>query len=278
MKCIVLTYHSHNIAGSEYGTNDHVSLAADIELLHRLDAEVAPLSAIVKAIASGELAENNDRALVGITFDDGPVFDIDDFVHPAYGPQRGFLNILRDFRAARGNAALPGLHATSFVIASPAARKAMEVSPASGYEFVDDWLSDAWWSRAIASGLMDIGNHSWDHVHHAVAEAAIASAERDNFAVVDNFVDADRQIRGAADFIKAKTGRRSEFFAYPFGHVNDYLATEYLPEHGPALGLRAAFGTGGAVENGTSIWSIPRVVCGHHWRTPAELERLVAGR
>jgi hypothetical protein len=275
VKCLVLTYHSHNIAGTQYGVNDHVALAADLEILHRLGAEVVPLTTIARGLASGSAARDA-RVQVGISFDDGPVFDYEDFTHPKHGPQRSFLNILRDFRQFRGPRALPALHATSFVIASGEARLAMERSPSSGYRFLTDWLSDAWWRPAAESGFMDIGNHSWDHVHHAAPNVAIGRSERDNFEVVDNFADADGEIRPAAEYINAKIGRVSTLFAFPFGHVNDYLVRDYLPNHGPSLGLEAAFGTGGEVKEGGSVWSIPRVVCGYHWRTPAEFERLIA--
>ena len=107
MKCLVLTYHSHNIAGTGYGSNDHVSLAADLEILHRLGAEVVPLTAIARAVAAGSAA-GHSRPRVGISFDDGPIFDYEDFTHPKHGPQRSFLNILRDFRKSRGPRALPG--------------------------------------------------------------------------------------------------------------------------------------------------------------------------
>jgi len=276
MKCIVLTYHSHNIAGTGYGLNDHASLATDLEILHERDAAVVPLEAIAEAVAAGEAASGSGRLHVGLSFDDGPIFDVEDFVHPKHGPQRSFLNILRDFRAANGGKALPQLHATSFVIASRAARLAMQRSPGSGYEFIPDWLSDEWWRGAAESGFMDIGNHSWDHVHHAVGDVAIGRPERDNFAVVDNFSDAEKEIRPAAEYIRAKLGRPATLFAFPFGHVNDYLVREYLPAHGPSMGLKAAFATGGAVRRGDSVWSIPRLVCGHDWHSPQEFERLLA--
>jgi peptidoglycan/xylan/chitin deacetylase (PgdA/CDA1 family) len=215
--------------------------------------------------------------VVGISFDDGPSFDFADFVHPRFGPQRGFLNILRDFRDEVGERAQPGLHATSFVIASPAARLAMERAPDCGYPEMAGWLGDGWWSEAIDSGLMAIGNHSWDHVHHAVDRTAISAPERDDFNRVDNYTDADREIRAAGAFINASVGGRCELFAFPFGHANRYLVDEYLPLRSYEHGLVAAFGTGGrAVSAADSVWNIPRVVCGEHWRNAHELAALLA--
>jgi Polysaccharide deacetylase len=277
VKCLVLTYHSQHIAGKDYSSNDHVALAADLEVLHRRGAEVVPLTTIAAAVACGSV-DSGSHMQVGISFDDGPVFDYRDFIHPAHGPQRSFLNILRDFRKSRGPGALPGLHATSFVIASPEARLAMERSPSSGYTFLSDWLADDWWRPAAESGFMDIGNHTWDHVHHAAPKIAIGKDARDNFEIVDNFADAEAEIRPAAEYINAKIGRMSTLFAFPFGHVNDYLVRDYLPTHGPSLGLEAAFGLDGLVKDGDAVWSIPRLACGRHWHTPEEFERLIAPR
>src|SRR5688572_29922956 len=127
---LVLAYHSHNISGTDYATNDHVALASDLRSLHAAGAEIVPLEAVAATMRAG-LPERDRR--VALTFDDGPLFDYADFEHPRFGPQRGFLNILRDFRQEVGQAAQPGLHATSFVIASPQARRAMELAPDCGY-------------------------------------------------------------------------------------------------------------------------------------------------
>lgn len=275
MKALVLTYHSHNISGPEYAANDHVALAHDLRRVHAAGARIAPLAEIAAAVRSG--ARSQDRLVVGLSFDDGPSFDFADFIHPRLGPQRSFLNILRDFRAEVGERAQPTLQATSFVIASPAARAAMERAPDCGYPEIADWLSDGWWSAAIDSGLMAIGNHSWDHVHHAVVRTVIASPQRDDFTRVDNYTDADREIRAAGAFINARVGGRCELFAFPFGHANAYLVEDYLPRRGYEHGMVAAFGTGGRPVSPTdSAWNIPRLVCGEHWRSPRELEALLA--
>ena len=273
MKAVVLTYHAHNISGGEYATNDHVALASDLETIHGMGARIVPLREIVRRLGEREAGQ---ELLVGLSFDDGPVFDFEDFVHPAFGPQRGFLNILRDFRARHGASAQPSLHATSFVIASPEARAALERAEECGYPFLERWLREDWWSAAVASGLMEIGNHSWDHVHHAVPAIAIASPVRDDFTQVASYDDADREIRRAADFIRARVGR-CELFAYPSGHASPYLERDYLPLRAGEHRHTAAFGTGGGrVTEGTSRWNIPRCVCGEHWRSPAQLQALLA--
>jgi len=274
MKALVLTYHSHNISGGDYATNDHVALARDLRTVHAAGARIVPLAEIARRVREGDAGT---ELLVGFSFDDGPKFDFADFTHPRFGPQRGFLNILRDFRGEVGAAAQPGLHATSFVIESPEARRAMELSPDCGYPEMPEWLGERWWSEAIDSGLMAIGNHSWDHVHHAVDRTAIASPVRDDFTRVDNYTDADREIRAAGMYINARVGGRCELFAFPFGHANEYLVNEYLPQRGYEHGMVAAFGTGGrAVAPGDSVWSITRLVCGEHWSNPEGLGALLA--
>lgn len=275
MRSFVLTYHSHNIAGTTYGTNDHVALASDLRTLTRRGVRIVPLERIVESLLEGLAGAGEAR--VALTFDDGPSFDYADFEHRAFGPQRSFLNILRDFRAEAG-AAQPELHATSFVIASPEARRAMERADDCGYTDIPAWLTDAWWSDAIDTGLMGIGNHSWDHVHPAVERLAASPDARGDFSRVASYGDADREVRQATAYIRSRTRGRCRFFAYPFGHVSRYLAEEYFPGRRAEHGMDAAFAVGGrALSPDDSIWSIPRLVCGHDWRTPEALEALLAG-
>ena len=277
MNALILTYHSHNISGNDYASNDHVALAQDLRVLAGVGARVVPLVRIVDALRT-RLEGPNDEVLVGLTFDDGPRFDFADFVHPRIGPQRSFLNIMRDFAREAGGQAQPELHATSFVIASPQARGAMERAQDCGHPDIPDWLADDWWGEAAGTGMLAVQNHSWDHVHHAVPKVAITADVRDDFARVDNYIDADREIRRAADFIRSRTGRDCDHFAYPFGHVNRYLLEDYMPCRKSEHGMSAAFGTEGRrIAPSDSVWNIPRAVCGYHWRSPEELRMLIAG-
>jgi len=123
MKGFVLTYHSHHVVGGVYTRNDHVALAADLELIAELGCEIVPLRGFVDAVfGSRGTKAGGSRSKVSLTFDDGPIYGVEPFTHPRFGPQRGFLRIMRDFIARRGTALQPGLSATSFVIASPEAR------------------------------------------------------------------------------------------------------------------------------------------------------------
>lgn len=268
----VLAYHSHNISGNTYATNDHVALASDLETLYRLRARIVPLDQIARTVREGCVDEAGEL-LVGLSFDDGPVFDVEDFEHPRFGPQRSFLGILRDFAARTGHY----VHATSFVIASPEARRAMERAPDCGFPSLPGWLGEHWWKQAADSSTLAIGNHSWDHVHHAPEQIAVDLPMRDDFALVDRHVAAEAEIRRAADYINARVGGSCRLFAFPFGHTNEFLVNSYLPKCRREHGMVAAFSTGAeAVTIGTSVWNIPRAVCGHHWRSPAEMEALFA--
>jgi peptidoglycan/xylan/chitin deacetylase (PgdA/CDA1 family) len=153
----------------------------------------------------------------------------------------------------------------------------MERAPDCGFPDLAGWLGEHWWKPAADSPLLSIGNHSWDHVHHAPAAIAADLPERDNFALVADYVAADAEIRRAGDYINARIGGRCRVFAYPFGHVNAFLAGEYFPERKGEHGMIGAFGVGAEpITPRASVWNIPRVVCGEHWRRPEELEALLA--
>jgi len=282
VKAVVLTYHSHRIQGPDYARNDHVAFAADLHTIDRSGARIVSLAMLVDAIAahqSGRSDANDDAMQVALTFDDGPVWDYTDFDHPAFGPQRGFANAMRDFRGKDTGGTRHDVCATSFVIASPEARRAMESTFDAEYTFLmPGAMNDDWWREAAASGLVAIGNHSWDHLHPALASVAHSRQVRGDFAQVTTAADADAQIRAAAAYIDARTGgRAAPFFAYPYGHCNDFLAADYLPRAGRAIGLRAAFTTAAATIDGSQdVWKLPRFTCGHHWRSPAALADLLA--
>jgi peptidoglycan/xylan/chitin deacetylase (PgdA/CDA1 family) len=276
---IVLTYHSHHVVGDDYARNDHIALPIDLRVIADLGFEVVSLRRFVDAFelaaAEGQPARGDDK-LVAITFDDGPVYDVADFVHPRFGRQRSFLNAMRDFRTRFGHDTQPGLHATSFVIASPEARHVMETTFDSAYTYLGDGsMDDAWWREAAETEWVAIANHSWDHLHPALPVVAHSRQIRADFREVLSAEDADRQIAGAAGFIAAKTGgRATPFFAYPFGHYNDFLVREYLPGLMPRV--RAAFSIDPrAAGPGDSPWCLPRYVCGDDWKSPQELAKIL---
>jgi peptidoglycan/xylan/chitin deacetylase (PgdA/CDA1 family) len=160
MKVPVLTYHSAQVSGDDYATNDHVALHDDLRTLHAEGFRIVPLSWVVDWVVGERPSADLSRA-VALSFDDGCSLDFVDLVHPAWGLQRSFFGILQDFLDEFGPAAQPHLQATSFVIASPDTRRDLGerclVNP--------QWIADSWWKAASDSGLIAIENHSWDHNH-----------------------------------------------------------------------------------------------------------------
>src|SRR5512142_291153 len=174
----ILTWHAMHVDGPDYARNDHVAFARDIETIHALGLTIVPLAAIADAVIDGRLGDL--AGCVGLSFDDGSDFDFHDLPHPAQGVQRGMLGILSDFRARHGAAAQPRLHATSFAIAAPTARKSLDETCMIGCR----WWNDDWWRAAESTGLMAVESHSWDHNHESLERTATAAA-RGTFRVAD---------------------------------------------------------------------------------------------
>lgn len=263
----VLTYHSQNIFGNEYGINDHVSLEHDLTLIADLGLKVRPLDDVIEALFYDGDPAVLDRA-VCITFDDGTLFDVADLDHPEHGRQKSMMRILSDFAHAN-----PGLdwapHATAFVIASPRVRATLEQSDLFGHP----WLGDDWWHEADASEFMTIGNHSWDHRHPALIPPDEGGGD---FASVDTEPACREQIVDAGRFIAERIGRWPSLFAYPFGHASDYLRNEYFPNHTRQHQTQAAFSTeAGYIDTHSVPWFLPRFICGHHWKHEHELAEIL---
>ena len=266
----VLTYHSMNILGNTYASNDHVALREDLCVIDAHGSRIVPLAQVVAVLEGRSGADLT--GCVALTFDDGAWFDWYDLEHPTCGPQRSFANILRDFRATRP-AAQPYLHATSFVIASPRARDELDRTCMVGR----GWWTDQWWPKGSAEGLIAIESHSWDHNHATLAVTAQRDQHKGTFRSIDSYADADAQIRQASDYIdRICVPHRTSLFAYPYGETNEYLREEYLPRFRDEHRMQAAFATGAEPLTRTSDrWALPRYVCGHDWKTPGELLKLL---
>jgi hypothetical protein len=264
----VLTYHGINIHGGDYAENDNVALAADLAAIHALGWRVVPLRDVVAALGD-PVAFSRLARCVALSCDDGAWFDWHDLEHPTAGPQRSFAGVLRDFRAATG--AWAGM--TAFVIVSPAARVVLDRTCLVGR----GWWGDDWWPEAARGDVLDIQNHSWDHNHSTLPVTAQRDGVRGTFANIDTFDEADAEIRQASAWLDAHCpSRRTTLFAYPYGESTDYLVRDYLPTHGAAQGLTAAFDTTPAfVEVHSERWRLPRFVCGHDWRSPEALRALL---
>jgi len=269
------------MAGSDYASNDHVALRTDLPLLGEAGYHIVSLAELVdrfRAEQSGRAMNAQDTPCVAITFDDGPEYDAVDYLHPTLGPQRSFLGILQDFAQSPAGRTQTDICATSFVIASGAARKVMEdVTKAGPYHLHAGAMNDNWWCMAIDSGLMAIANHSWDHLHPALDHVSHSRQAKADFMQVDSDEDADAQILAAAKYIGDRTnGRGSPYFAYPFGHYNEFLVEKYFPNNRSRVGVQAAVTVDGRPLRTTdSIWTLPRFSCGYNWTSPAELLQLL---
>lgn len=267
--CTILTYHSQNIAGHSTLDNDHVALEQDIEALHESGMRILPVSELLD-----RLDDVNGPSLAGtvcLSFDDGCDFDVRDLDYPGFGVQRSFLGIMQDFIDRHGPEAQPGLHATSFVIASSSARKTIDERSLFG----KNWISDDWWLEANESGLISIGNHGWDHNH---PDLFPDSDEDGSFHSVDSLEQCEQQVLRAAELINRKSGAWPDLFAYPFGESSDYIREEFFPTETIKHQCRAALGTdAGKVDAESDRWNLPRYVCGRDWQTPRELLLLLNG-
>ena len=271
-KIPILTYHSLNTRGSSYADNDHVALEHDLSLIKSMGFRVERLSTLVTYFLEGCLSDLAVDRVCALTFDDGVLHDFADFYHPHIGLLKSFARLL----AEASEASLPGwerVPATAFVIASPEARSILDVECIAGR---DQW-HDHWWREAIDRCDFDIGNHSWNHTHPALREVADIPGMAGNFFCIDNEVRARDQILQAEEYLEQKLGdNRSRLFAYPYGHVNDYLRDTFFPDHDDRF--RAAFSTAGDYFTAESDrWAIPRFVCGEHWKSPEGLERILDG-
>jgi hypothetical protein len=255
-----------HVDGHGYAENDHSTFRDDLEWLHGAGLRIVSLATIAGALRQGSLATLT--GCVGLSMDDGSDFDYYDVPHPAWGPQRGMAGILADFGARHGADAQPGLHATIFTIVSPRARAELDRTCMIGCR----WWKDDWYRAAEKSGLLAIESHSWDHNHVTLASTA-TKAERATFYLHDA-EEVEVELVQAARHLRELRGRGGDvLFAYPYGDARRYLAEEWLPAHGDANGIVAAFAASNSepVTPTSSRWRIPRYVFGDQWRTRDDL-------
>jgi len=259
----VLTYHSNNVLDNSYQGNDHQALADDLRALHFGGWRIISLDALLDWYEGGPRPAD-DAPCCAITFDDGSDFDFRDLDHPSCGLQRSFFNILRDFHEQTGAQA----HASSFVIASPRARRQLDQRCLVGR----DWWGDGWWRAANDSGLLAIESHGWDHLHPELTDVRQRQGQAGDFQRINSFPDCESQLRDAALEIERLAGRAPRYFAYPWGQFGSYLVAEYLPRYRERHGYRAAFTTRPEpVQRSHDRWLLPRYVCGDHWQSSRQL-------
>ena len=100
MPVAVLTYHSQNICGNTYQTNDHIAFAADLRTLNDAGWEFVSALDVAKHVVHGAALP---QKAVAITMDDGCNFDYFDLPYLDFGVQRSMLNIMRDFKVAHSH-------------------------------------------------------------------------------------------------------------------------------------------------------------------------------
>ncbi len=272
MRGVVFTYHSQNCGGYCYSSNDHLAFEKDLRAVEKYGLPIIPLQEIASNISSGT-CEDLPARFVAFSCDDGSLLDWHDYHHPEFGIQRSFANLLRDHLDSYGRKADSLL--TSFVIASAAARKVIDI----GCYNEEPLSDDSWWLQAASEGMVSIENHSWDHVHAVLPEQLIEHGKAGSFYSIDDFTKAEAQVRLASeeiDRILAPSGHRVTLFAYPYGHVSSYLVDEYFPQYHSEHGILAAFTTHQKfIDESSKPYSLPRMVCGDAWCSEKQFDNIL---
>jgi peptidoglycan/xylan/chitin deacetylase (PgdA/CDA1 family) len=161
------------------------------------------------------------------------------------------------------------------VIASEQARADIDAGLANDYG--PELLHSRWWQPAQQSGLIELGNHSFDHNHPMVIRSAQRDNLRGNFLNIETEAEAEAEIAQASDEIERIAGFRPRWFAYPFGDVSGFLRDDWLPRRGPQIGLHAAFtAEPRALSKNENRWALPRYVNGRDWNGSEGLAALLA--
>jgi hypothetical protein len=266
----ILTFHSQNIAGKSAATNDHVALDETLATLRAAGIPVLRALEVVRRMRLNAFGSLPSR-FACITLDDGTDFDWRDLGHADHGVQPSMYSILRKHSLRfLGPLWFRKIAATTFVIASPEARREISTQAFQNPAM----MSEDWWRAAQSSGLMDIGSHGWDHVHPAVSTLTDRPALTEAFHNVATNDEAALQLNRSFEYIHARAGGHSgRLFAYPYGQVSDFLADVYLPRQQETW---AAFTTEPRpLHDDCSLWRMPRYVCGWHWKSSAELARIL---
>lgn len=265
----ILTYHSQRNSGNAYGSNDHEAFRQDLAVLLEAKYQIITLWDLTQRLLNGHLDSLPQRC-AAITMDDGPVYDVEHDPSPEAGERRSMLALAQ----AHGRCWFtlpprrPRVCFTSFVIASATARE--QISGRS-----NPYLRGDWWEAAQNSGYVDIGTHSWNHVHPSVVEVCEKTPHlKEAFHRIENEAEAHKQVIHAAQAVRGVTKHRAaRLFANPYGQRGEFLVKDFLPRQSEVI---AAFTTDGKpVTPGANRWEIPRYVCNYHWHSSEELTRLL---
>lgn len=267
---VILAWHSIHVIDNTIAGNDLIAFSEALDMLDRTGWTILPLGEALARLDGGGLPEKT----AVLSADDGSVMDFEAFDHPTCGRQRSLYHRLQAFAATLPADTRHVPHLSSFVIASPEARAELD---RTDYMSLGVWRDD-WWRAANDSGMISIESHSWDHNHGSLETTAQRDNRRGDFTFIDTEAECRIEIDEASDYIARRTGRRPQFFAFPYGQASEYLRREYLPRRGRDLGLRAALACDPEpVTKAGDRWFLPRYMCGRDWRTASELHTLLKG-
>ncbi len=264
----VFCYHSMNADSLEYLGNDHIALQQDLATLQAYNYRLIDGMTVVRFVLNKQRFRQREKVAC-ITVDDAPILDYSDYQSPKIGCVKSFRHIFLNapiYQCSRSSI-------LNFAIVDEAIRQELDKVCMQGK---GHWKSD-WWEKAIDEGLYAMANHSFDHMHGALKKTTHSRGEKGNFYAVDNYIDADKQIRQAYEDLQLLVRQKATpLFAYPYGHVNDYLLHDYFPNFIHEHKQYGAFSTAGSyVTKASNRWAIPRFVCGQHWKSPAEFEAIL---
>ncbi len=261
LKIPILLYHSANISGNQYNTNDCIAFENDLKTIKECGINIISTYTLIDYL-TGKIELDRNKKYVVITFDDGVNLDFIDSHYLEFGNQKSFYTSMKEFQE--------DIHATSFVIASSHARKNMDVDCLNNQKLI----TDDWWRTASESNIFAIENHSWDHVHPSNNQVFQQDNIKGDFNKILTVSDADNQIQKSSEFIDDKTNKKTCLFAYPYGDYNDFMSEEYFPNKQNKI--KAAFTCDAKyVTKNTNIWKIPRFICGKHWQNSSEFKKLI---
>jgi hypothetical protein len=271
----VLTWHGYNVFGNDYHRNDLIAFRDDLSLIAESGFAIVPLANVARWVRGEYSFSSINKPVLAISCDDGTDYDWRDTIHPEHGRQTALASTLRSFRTRYPSQVDAEL--TSFVIASPSARAQI----CRGAMNQQNALNDDWWQSAVASQLLAIESHGWDHNHPAVSPVIQPEQHTGDFFSINSFSACDAHVRASAHFIESRAQRRPILFAYPWMQASDYMRFEYMPKFAEAHGFIAAFGgQSDYVTQQSDRWYLPRYVFGSDWRNQdglrAILQRAIA--
>lgn len=308
----VIHYHSNDLdydstGVCSYATHSGIALEEDLKIMREEGFTVLPVYWLTEWAVGDRDGSTLPPWVVGITLSDGFNADWYDVNHLKCGYVKSARRLLLEFKDAVANAQpgsrlhgspLPPFspHASSFVIASPVARRKLDDSiyPAGyGTPNANEYFTDDWWLPAQQSGLMEIYNHSTDHDHPSIVGGPFYDTDlqvyiptgggsngQGNFARIDTEQEIRDSVVKAAQFIESKIGAWPDLFMYPASGWSPELRDVYFPQNSSEHKTYAAFlGYGPDEETylrrGLNRWFLRVFEHRGSWSTPARFREIL---